>query len=340
MTDVETKPLVGTGVVMPQFEPMLPAATVEYRVEPEAPPHVMFDVNGNPMPDVSVETITPPEATQYLESNDNVRKLRQNVVDRYAADMLAGRWFVGTSVIGFDQAGNLRCGQHRLTACVQANVPFTTIVSRGITQDVVDNDDMGLKRTQSDILKAKGEVSAHGLAACIANSWRWDRGLMMQTITPTPSQVSEYLAANPGLREATGASQAFIGPPLHARVSAIGPFIYRIRQISPDFAEAFLKRLHTGADLSEHDAILRLRQYYLAKRANQYGRPSKQHEAALCVKAWNAWIQGRPVKALRWGRGGVANEEFPQLLDLEGKPYPFPEVVAEARARAGRAAEG
>lgn len=300
--------------------------TVEYRTQFEL--SQSFDVNGNPMPDVSVETITPAEASEYLESNDNVRKLRPSVVDRYAADMISGRWFVGTSVIGFDIDGNLRCGQHRLTACAQAGVPFTTIVARKLTQDAVDNDDMGLKRTQSDILKAKGEVSAHGLAACIANAWRWELGLILQTITPTPSQVREYLEANPGVRDATGAAQAFIAAPLHARVSAIGPFIFRIRQISPDFSEAFLKGLHTGADLSENDAILRLRQYYLSKRANQYGRPSRQHEAALCVKAWNSWIAGRPVKALRWGRGPQSTEEFPLLNDLDGRPFPFPEVVA------------
>lgn len=317
--------------------------TVTVRPRPSAAPveiHMALpeprslDVNGNPMPRVSVETITPDEAVRYLEHNENVRKLRPSVVERYAADMAAGRWYVGTSVIGFDEEGNLRCGQHRLNGCVLADAPFTTIVSRDLTQQAIDNDDMGLKRTQADILKAKGETSAHALGATISNSWRWDQGLMMQSTTPTPSQVAEYLADHPTLRESCATAQILMGPPLHARISAVGPFVHRIRQVDQDFAENFVKGLHTGVDLSEHDPILRLRQYYFGKRSNQYGRPSRQHELALCIKAWNAWIAGRPVKALRWGRGGTGQEEFPLILGLDGRPWPFPEVRAALARRA------
>jgi|KBSMisStaDraftv2_1062788.scaffolds.fasta_scaffold02524_4 hypothetical protein len=302
---------------------------VEYR---EPLPHrgeaVPRDVNGNALPEVTIETITPAEAAEYLARNDNIRKLRPSVVDRYASDMADAHWHVGTSVIGFDENGNLRCGQHRLTACVEADAPFTTIVSRGLTQEAIDNDDQGLKRSTADVLRAKGEIATQALAAVIASSWRWDIGQVLGTTPMTQSQTAEYLAENPGIRDATSASQNLSPGPLGARISAVGPFIYRIRQIDPDRAEQFIRSLHTGADLPENDPVLRLRQYYLAKRSSQYGRPSRTHELALLVKAWNASIAGRPVKALRWGRGTSGQEEFPLLNGPNGRPWPFPEVRA------------
>lgn len=291
------------------------------------------DVNGNPVPEVTIETITPEDAERYLASNNNVRRLRPSAVGRYAADMGAGRWYCGTSVIGFDQDDNLRCGQHRLTACVESGMPFTTIVSRGLVQEAIDNDDQGLKRTTGDVLRSKGEVNTQALASVIANAWRWDQGLMLHSTAPTQRQVDEYLEANPTLREATAAAQPLLGAPLAARVSAVGPFIFRIRQIEPEFAEAFVHGLHTGADLSENDPILRLRQYYLAKRGSQYGRPSRQHELALNIKSWNAWLAGRPVKALRWGRGASGQEDFPLIHGPNGRPWPFPEIRAALAAR-------
>jgi hypothetical protein len=304
---------------------------VERRVPSSLPPRLpelTLDVQGNPVPEVTIETITPEEAGQYLELNNNIRKLRPSVVDRYAADMLAGCWYVGTSVIGFDGAGDLRCGQHRLTACVQAGVPFTTIVARGLVQEAIDNDDQGLKRSTADVLKSKGEISAHALAAVVSNAWRWDIGQVLGSTPMTQSQTAEYLAANPSLREATSACHSFMVPPLAARASAIGPFIFRIRQIDRDRADQFIHSLHTGADLAETDPILRLRQHYLARRGTQYGRPSKAHEMALLVKTWNAWLAGRPVKNLRWGRGSSGQEEFPALNGPSGRPWPFPDVQA------------
>ena len=283
---------------------------------------------------VTVEVITPQDAERYLRTNKNVRKLRTAVVNRYARDMSNDDWHLGTSVIGFDAEGNLRCGQHRLTACVQSGVPFTTIVARGLTESAVDNDDQGLKRTTGDVLHAKGETNGPALAAVIANCYRWDAGEVLQSYALTPTQVQRYLADNPGVRDAAMICRPLMAAPLHARVSAVGPFIFRIRQIDDELADLFVRGLHSGADLPEHDPILKLRMYYLAKRGNQYGRPSRVHELALCVKAWNAWLTGRPVKALRWGRGASGQEEFPALLGTNGRAWPFPDVKsAMARER-------
>lgn len=77
--------------------------------------------------DLARVTITPNMAKQLLNYNNNNRELRENTVKRYAKDMSEGRFLNQSSTIGFYE-GKLTNGQHRLSACVKANVEFNTIV--------------------------------------------------------------------------------------------------------------------------------------------------------------------------------------------------------------------
>lgn len=87
-----------------------------------------------------VETITPKMAVEILENkNIHNRNLSEATVQEYANDMVNKRWVVTHQGIAFDENGNLNDGQHRLWACVFANVPFETLVTRGIPVQEVRN---------------------------------------------------------------------------------------------------------------------------------------------------------------------------------------------------------
>jgi hypothetical protein len=59
--------------------------------------------------------ITPAMAREWLEKNiENNRGVGAQVVDAYARDMLAGKWYIPGDPIRFDEDGNLIDGQHRL----------------------------------------------------------------------------------------------------------------------------------------------------------------------------------------------------------------------------------
>ena len=101
------------------------------------------------------KTFTPKEAEQILatRNNVNVKKKRKNTVQNYARQMLDGKWHNSWDCLAFDKNGDLLNGQHRLAACVLAQVPFTAYVILD-AEDITG--DMGLKRNAVETLKGFG----------------------------------------------------------------------------------------------------------------------------------------------------------------------------------------
>lgn len=86
------------------------------------------------VPRGNMELITPKAAEEYLSHNDNNprRNINRTMVDSYARDIMANKWFANGEPIVFDANGDLKDGQHRLMAVVKANVPVFMFVIRDI----------------------------------------------------------------------------------------------------------------------------------------------------------------------------------------------------------------
>ena len=79
-----------------------------------------------------VVTITPDMAREWLKMNiPNNRPLNRVRVRQYAADMRAGAWVLTHQGIAFSNRG-LEDGQNRLAAIIEAGVPVTMNVTRGM----------------------------------------------------------------------------------------------------------------------------------------------------------------------------------------------------------------
>jgi hypothetical protein len=284
----------------------------------------------------SFEVMDPERAKEVLALNVNPRKMRPTRVRQYAREMTAGNWAPYTAPLMFDTNGNLVDGQHRVAACIEAGVPFQTMIVYGVDEATVESLDQGMKRTAGDVLRGHGEFNHLGLASTISMLWRWDRNEIFLSTTPTIAETREWLDANPGIRAAVSHASSFSSAPLRMRITVIGALLYRADIVHPEVAEDFRHKLLHGTNLGEDDAILRYRKWLMDKRISAYGRPSREMELALGVKTWNAHIQGKPLKALRWQRGGVQKiEDMPMLVDAAGTPYPFPDVVIrQAKAAA------
>jgi hypothetical protein len=96
--------------------------------------------------------ITPAVAREIIETcNGTNRPIAKPTVDKYVADMAAGTWQDDTTgVIGFDRAGELTDGQHRLTACVVSGRPLRIIVATQLPPESRTVTDTGKKRTIAD----------------------------------------------------------------------------------------------------------------------------------------------------------------------------------------------
>lgn len=99
-----------------------------------------------------VEDITPIKAAVFLEKNDKNRKLSQKVVNRYAADMTAGRWEENGEPICISEDGTLKNGQHRLNAIIKANITVRMLVVYDVKSNIHEYD-RGEKRSVANILE-------------------------------------------------------------------------------------------------------------------------------------------------------------------------------------------
>ncbi len=126
-----------------------------------------------------VIAVTPDMASQWLEQNKHNRRMSIRTVRRYAHDMLNKQWQITGDAIRFDEDRNLIDGQHRLKACVQANVPFETVVIYSLPSSVQNVLDSGKSRSASDVLQLNGvanSVSAAATARILLNERDGDSG--------------------------------------------------------------------------------------------------------------------------------------------------------------------
>lgn len=113
---------------------------------------------------VEFEKITPATAEKWLNANKTNRRLREGVVEKYAADMKAGKWTKCTVPISFYDDGDLADGQHRLFAIIESGTTQQFLVLRGLTRKDGLNIDTGLTRNIVDNGKISGEDANLSLA--------------------------------------------------------------------------------------------------------------------------------------------------------------------------------
>lgn len=100
----------------------------------------------------TIELITPEAAREYLNASFNNRPLSRAKVERYMAEMKAGRWRETHQGIAFEQHGFLIDGQHRLTAIVESGVAARMPVFRELDCEIFDAIDVpGQSRNASDL---------------------------------------------------------------------------------------------------------------------------------------------------------------------------------------------
>lgn len=104
----------------------------------------------------SVELITPAKAKAYFAANAKNRKVRQGNVDKYAKDMMAGKWKLTHQGICFYADGTLADGQHRLLAIIKAGFPVKMNVTRGLDKNAGTTLDIGGVRNDVDLSLAMG----------------------------------------------------------------------------------------------------------------------------------------------------------------------------------------
>lgn len=267
-------------------------------------------------PTITIETITPEIAAkyladnEYLADNDGNRKVRKQRVEFYRRQMVAGHWRITGDPIRFN-GSHLLDGQHRLHACIKAEVPFTTVVVRGLDPDAMHIIDTGLGRTPGNVFEMEGITNANKAAALVRQVIAYDYDHLFNTSEKsliTRDQLLEFYVEHAdevqaSVRRADQVQRHLTGPG-----AGWGALDFILRSVQADLADEFMEAMVTGAGLEKGDPRLALRNYIAQKSTR--GNVRAEVLIAQGITAWNEWVSG------------VRRDHFKPWIP--GRPMPSP----------------
>ena len=238
-----------------------------------------------------VVMVTPSLAADWLDKNfRHQRPLNSVLVNRYVADMRAGRWSYNGAPIKFSQDGFLIDGQHRLTAIRISGVSVPALVVRHFTPVQMNTIDAGRSRTAGDSLVMSGfaERGCGKNAAACASALK--KGVDCVTVQLGHAAVaSVYLAHKEGIDFAT-TSLPQATSPIRAAVAYVYPAL-------PAQITAFTERLRTNVGIQPESGEQALSLLMRSKGANT---ASEQHALFYrTMYAIQASCEGRKIKQLK-----------------------------------------
>jgi hypothetical protein len=249
--------------------------------------------------------VGPALAAALLGHNAGNRPLSEARVDLYARQMRDGAWDDrNPEAMVVDTNGDLRNGQHRLTAVIRSGRQVWFKVETGVDPAVADVLDSGKPRSAGDVIAmafdAPGRAGSHKATAA-----RFRLAYAQAPDGPWQSAWARQLS-NPEIRDGYLAHQASIDAahPLAALISREGlrggigmwtGVLSLLLDTHRAGVPVFAHRAQTGENLAAGDPILLLRGKLLTApvagtltRSDLYSR--------MIVYAWNAYREGRSLR--------------------------------------------
>ena len=236
--------------------------------------------------------IGPELALDVLENlNKGNRTKKPEEIRRYATDMKAGNWKLTGESIKFGTDGMLKDGQNRLSACIQAGVPFGTHVVFGIDPEVFANMDRGKNRNPSDVF----HIAQISYPSDTSATVRWlillDSGEAKARTTFQPDHLlREYGSLDAAQLEACVKIARKIKSLIKQPVGPLAAMYYLARQKNAQKADEFFKKWANG---EPHPIQQKLTKKIMKMASDNNGRVHDVVRTALLVQAWNHFVKGQ-----------------------------------------------
>lgn len=259
--------------------------------------------------------ITPERAKTIVANNPRNRSVNQRHMDRLTATMVAGEYVYNGQPIQLTKDGVLLDGQHRLLACIAANVAIECLVIWDALPETQETMDMGKSRTVADVLRLRGHknhnvIAALGRRIALAEVNGFRAAIISTKLEVSPGAVLRSAESIVDVTRYTSMSKS-IATLCNFHSGVLAFLIWSIDQVDRTDSDYFWDKLRSGEGLVEGDPIYALRQFGLNR--DKAGRGTYQHNvqtAGVVVKAWNKFREGEPVMRLNFRVGGSRPEEL------------------------------
>jgi hypothetical protein len=255
---------------------------------------------------VDIRTITPQEAKEILEGQIKNRKLSKQVILRYAKQMKAGRWRINGETITFG-GGMLIDGQHRLHACIKADVPLSVICVILDNNEAFNTIDSGKRRNVADVFSINGLKRTTSMAACLAVIVKVDTTGEISAAGGGRSarienhECEELLINYPNLDTSVKQAQKWYKL-LKIKTTAISCLNYLLRRAegrvmddeSTTLADKFMNQVFYGENLTKGSPGLVLRNAFI-KHVTHNAQPETRYILKAGISCWNNWLKGKEM---------------------------------------------
>ncbi len=261
-----------------------------------------------------VVEITPELAEHWLTLGRDNDRGNLNCQGEYKRDMQAGRWDLNGEFIGFDTKGVRTNGKQRLTACITARIPFTSVVWFGLPPEGFRSTDTGTNRTMGQIFGLAGLESQTAMATVAKKVWVAEElrtiGYGKSGVVPSPPTLLDFAIDHKDELEAALVVYNKIkkSPDFKLNPGIGAAVFYWLAKVDAEVAQMFFDDLCTGTGLHEEDAAYKLRRRLSSDEKKRIARTERVTKG-LVIKAWNSYITGNPIGKLRFGD----EDTFPEV---------------------------
>lgn len=269
---------------------------------------------------ITMQTITPADAKDLLGANTNNRKLRADRVELYARHMTNGDWAETGEPIIIAADGELLNGQHRLHACVLADVAFTTAVVRDADPNVFQFLDSGLPRAAGDLVAQMGVKHSALTAAGARIAVGYRTGAItttnQMTVHANRVEILREIAAHHDLyaRHVKQARAAFSGG--HNQSGLLAFLVLTDTINGEGSAGEFVDGLVSGANLDAGDVRLAFQRLLVGP----YRPKSGVVYLGTVTRAYQTYLAGGTRKSLHTWKAGTPFPSIPELRRTPRRP--------------------
>lgn len=257
------------------------------------------------IPNATKVKVSPKMAAQMIEAHEKLaqarggeelnRNINDNLVNKYAADMLAGKWHLNGETVKVADSSRILDGQHRLWAAVNHDVSFETMMVTGLDEQSFYTIDIGRSRRPSDFLTVDGVTYGPIVAASarlIIGYRKKDLKNMHMQNTP---DIVEFAKNNPRI---SGSAALVHNMNRIVATSCACAWHFLFSEQSQEGADKFIGDLRDGVGLSKGDPVLVLRERLIKNKASK-AKLTSRDIFILGLRAWNDRRAGKQRKVVR-----------------------------------------
>jgi hypothetical protein len=247
--------------------------------------------------------VTPSQAKIWLNENKDSknRKSSRHKINKYKEELQNLNWGFSNDEVCFDVNNRLINGKHRLTACVEADMPMFLTIATGFPTDAFQNFDCGYLRSNGQILNIAGIDHSNEMASTI-------RGYQLITNGATAAKnigttnILDHYEENKEIYD-IGCDCYMVlknkaaSPP--GVIAGVLAYIYECTYDKTGVLE-FTNMLAYGENLNRNHPAMYIREYCIKAKKSKDPYTGEYDLSRLfqerILKAWNNFAEGKTME--------------------------------------------